>query len=81
MKCRSMFYADEGCDKGFDKGFDEGFDKEFEALGRSAVIRDSRKRSSFSHCCAARIYICAIRLSPNSEHLISVAPSIKRAKS
>ena len=28
-----------------------------------------------------RLYICAITLSPNSEHLISVAPSIKRAKS
>src|SRR5438093_572174 len=48
--------------------------KKFHAMfliGRAAA-EDSR---------APSLHMCAMRLSPNSEHLISVAPSMRRAKS
>ncbi len=41
--------------------------------------RDSARPSTFS--VIARAHMCSITLSPKAEHLISVAPSICRAKS
>src|SRR5512133_652689 len=36
---------------------------------------------AFALSAQSRLYICSIILSPNTEHLISVAPSMSRAKS
>jgi hypothetical protein len=48
---------------------------------RPQFLGRDRARPSNCHHPPFTIHICAITLSPNSEHLISVAPCISRAKS
>jgi hypothetical protein len=50
-------------------------------VNRKIDLVSSFEHLSFLRASSLTNHICSITLSPNCEHLISVAPSISRAKS